>query len=184
VASDGEEAIEAGIFGSEGMSGMAIVMGDDRSPHSTYMQVEGRGLRIADSRLRGAMDQSPTLRVSLLRFVQAFTAQTAQTALANGRATIERRLARWLLMAHDRLDADTLPITHEFLGLMLGVRRSGVTIALHELKKRELIRAARGLVEVVDRKGLEKLAGRIYGVSLAEYRRLTGWVPPNSRNVH
>jgi CRP-like cAMP-binding protein len=184
VASDGQEEIEAGIFGSEGMSGMAVVLGDDRSPHSTYMQVKGRGLRMTDTQLRGAMDQSASLRVSLLRFVQAFMSQTAQTALANGRANIERRLSRWILMAHDRLDVDTLPITHEFLGLMLGVRRSGVTIALHELQQSGLIRAARGLVVVADRKGLEKLAGRIYGVSVSEYRRLTGWVPLHSRSVH
>jgi CRP-like cAMP-binding protein len=94
------------------------------------------------------------------------------SAIANARAKLEERLARWLLMAHDRLSADVLPLTHEFLALMLGVRRAGVTETLHILTERGLIKAARGQVVVLNRKGLEQSAGASYGVPEAEYRRL------------
>jgi CRP-like cAMP-binding protein len=98
--------------------------------------------------------------------------QTAHTAIANGRATIEERLARWVLMARDRLDDDEVPLTHEFLSLMLGVRRAGVTVALTALAKRGLLIATRGHIHVQDRKGLEKTAGAFYGVPESELRRL------------
>jgi CRP-like cAMP-binding protein len=100
--------------------------------------------------------------------------QVVQTALANGRAKIEERLARWLLMAQDRLDDGNLQLTHEFIALMLGVRRPGVTDAINDLEGKGLIRSARGRVRIVDRKGLEAAAGGIYGVPEAEYRRLIG----------
>jgi CRP-like cAMP-binding protein len=100
--------------------------------------------------------------------------QTAHTAIANARATIEARLARWILMAHDRLDAVSLPLTHEFLALILGVRRAGVTEALHALEAQKLIRSARGQVVVLNRKGIERKAGDAYGGPEAELRRLIG----------
>jgi len=100
--------------------------------------------------------------------------QTAQTAMANARAKIDARLARWLLMAHDRIRANTLPLTHEFLALMLGVRRAGVTDALHGLERKKLIRTARGEIVVLDRKGIERTAGRTYGAPEVEFRRLIG----------
>jgi CRP-like cAMP-binding protein len=99
---------------------------------------------------------------------------TAQTAICNARSTLDKRLARWILMAHDRLGVDTLPLTHDFLSLMLAVRRPGVTEALHALESRGLIRAARGNITVRDRKGLEKSAAESYGIPEAEYRRLLG----------
>jgi CRP-like cAMP-binding protein len=98
--------------------------------------------------------------------------QTAQSALANGRYTIQERLARWLLMCHDRLEGDDLPITHEFLSLMLGVRRSGVTEALHVLEGVQIVRTKRGRVHILDRGRLEDLASGSYGLSEAEYARL------------
>ena len=104
--------------------------------------------------------------------------QTAHTVLAQGRAKLEERLARWLLMSHDRAEGDELPLTHEFLALMLGVRRAGVTMATHLLEGRGVIRATRGQLMVVDRKGLEEIAGGTYGVPEAEYRRLIGPFDP------
>lgn len=169
--------IEAGIFGWEGMSGLPVVMGDTRSPHQVYVQVAGKGLGLPTSDLRKAMAQSATLQNSLLHFAHAFMIQTAHTALANGRATIDKRLARWILMAHDRLMGDHIPLTHDFLALMLGVRRSGVTIALRGLERQALINTTRGAIIVQDRKGLENTAGGIYGSAEAEYRRLIGWQP-------
>jgi len=95
--------MEIGIIGREGMTGLMIVLGNDRSPHQTYVQIAGHGNRIASGDLRKTMDESPTLRLSLLRYVQAFMVQTAYTAISNGSAKLEERLARWLLMAHDRM---------------------------------------------------------------------------------
>ncbi|HVY84535.1 MAG TPA: helix-turn-helix domain-containing protein [Caulobacterales bacterium] len=98
--------------------------------------------------------------------------QIAQTAFANGRGRIEERLARWLLMANDRLDGDEAPLTHEFLAMMLGVRRPGVTMALNALEQRGLIDTQRGVIAIADRKGLEEHASGFYGVPEGEYRRL------------
>ena len=95
--------------------------------------------------------------------------QASQTALANGRARLAERLARWLLMWHDRLRTPHLTVTHRFLALLLGVRRQGVTLALHELEGRGLIRGTRNLVTIINRKGLLALAGEFYGVAEAEY---------------
>lgn len=172
-----EKQIEVGLMGCEGMTGASVVMGSHRSPHATFMQVAGHGARIAANDLRRAMQQSASLQLLFLKFVQAFTIQTAHTALANGRATIGERLARRLLMAHDRLAGDKLPLTHEFLALMLGVRRAGVTTALQGLETKSLIRVERGQTVIVDRDGLVKVANGIYGGTEIEYRRLIGWQP-------
>ncbi|HXJ01175.1 MAG TPA: Crp/Fnr family transcriptional regulator [Micropepsaceae bacterium] len=167
--------IEVGIIGKEGMSGISIVLGDDRTPNETYVQVAGFALRIAADDFRHVIHAAPSMRHHFFQYVQFFMIQTAHTALANGRAKVEERLARWLLMAHDRLDGDEIPLTHEFLALMLGVRRAGVTTTLHVLEARALISLERGRITMIDRSGLEALADGIYGVPEAEYRRLTGW---------
>jgi CRP-like cAMP-binding protein len=156
------------------MTGTSVVLGSDRSPYETYMQVAGEGQRITVSHLRAAMKASEAMHGLFLKYVQVFMVQTAQTAIANARATIDVRLARWLLMAHDRVRADTLPLTHEFLALMLGVRRAGVTGALNGLERKRLIRTARGEIVVLDRKGIERTAGGTYGTPEAEFRRLIG----------
>jgi CRP-like cAMP-binding protein len=166
------ERIEVGLIGCEGMSGVTVVMGNHRSPHSTYMQIAGEGLRIGADALRETLEQSSTLRTLLLHFAQIFMTQAAQTAVANGRAMLDERLARWLLMAHDRMAADDVPLTHEFLSVMLGVRRASVTVALDGFKKRGLIKTRRGGITILDRKAVEKIAGSFYGVPEAEYRRL------------
>jgi CRP-like cAMP-binding protein len=132
------------------MSGISVVLGGDQSPHSTYMQIAGGGLRISAKELRTAMAASGSLHQMLLRYAQAFMVQTAHTAIANARANIERRLARWILMAHDRTRIATLPLTHEFLSLMLGVRRAGVTEAFQTLKRAKLIDAGRNNILVLN----------------------------------
>jgi CRP-like cAMP-binding protein len=132
----------------------------------------GEAYRIEATRLRDAVEGRPSLYLHLLRFVQAFTVQVAQTALSNGSYSLEERLARWLLMCHDRVDGDVLSTTHEFLSIMLDVRRPGVTEALHILEGAHMIRAERGLVTVLDRAKLEQVAGESYGVAEAEYARL------------
>jgi CRP-like cAMP-binding protein len=173
IQPNGKET-EVGLIGREGMTGLPIVLGDDRSPHATYIQAPGKGRCITAAELRQATRTSPSLRDSLLKFVQAFGVQTAHTAICNVQSRLDIRLARWLLMAHDRIGEETLPITHEFLSLMLGVRRAGVTEALHTLRDQGLIAYGRGQVTVEDRKGMERKAGPAYGVPEAEYRRLIG----------
>jgi CRP-like cAMP-binding protein len=165
-------SIEIGLIGREGMTGLSIVMDDDRSVNRTFMQSDGTALHMSADCLRAALRASLTLRLSLLRYGQAFIVQTSQTALVNGRAKLEARLARWLLMAHDRFDQNDFPFTHRFIALMLGVRRAGVTVALHLLEGRGLIKARRGQITVTDRKGLQALADPSYGVPEAEYARL------------
>jgi CRP-like cAMP-binding protein len=169
-----ETRVEVGLIGAEGMSGTAVVLGGDQSPHATYIQAVGEAQQMAAKELRKAMDTSESLRSLLLKFVQVFMVQTAHTAIANACARIDQRLARWLLMAHDRSGEDTLALTHEFLALMLGVRRAGVTEALQSLKRQKLIDTGRNQILVLNRKGLERVAGNSYGVPEKEYRRLIG----------
>jgi CRP-like cAMP-binding protein len=172
VAKSADDQIEAGLIGREGMSGAAIVLGNHRSPNDAYVQMAGSAHRIPAKHLRAAMDTSKSLRQRLQRFAHVFMVQIAQTAFANGKTTIDARLARWLLMVHDRQDGNELALTHEFIAVMLGVRRSGVTDALHDLEGKRLIRASRGAIRILSRKGLIALAGGIYGVPEAEYERL------------
>jgi CRP-like cAMP-binding protein len=169
-----ETKVEVGLIGSEGMSGIAVVLGGDQSPHATYIQAVGEAQQMGAKELRKAMDTSESLRSLLLKFVQVFMVQTAHTAIANARAKIDQRLARWILMAHDRVRNDTLALTHEFLALMLGVRRAGVTEALQSLKRQKLIDTGRNQILVLNRKGIERVAGNSYGVPEKEYRRLIG----------
>src|SRR3954451_2014775 len=124
--------------------------------------------------LRTAMQRSPALHARLLRYAHARMVQTAQTAYANAGFTIEARLARWILMTDDRLEGDELPLTHDFLSMMLGVRRPGVTIAVQTLEGHKLIRAKRGGITVLDRVRLEEVADSAYGVSEAEYASVMG----------
>ena len=158
----GKPSIEVGIIGREGMTGLAIIMGQQQAPHDTYIQVAGKGQRIRAAKLREADELSNTLHRAMLHYAHAFLLQATTTALANGRSKIEERLARWLLMAQDRIDGDRLPLTHEFLSLMLGVRRSGVTTALQALEKKGLISRNRGNILILDRKGLEKQSNGTY----------------------
>ena len=139
-----------------------------------YVQVAGAGQSIPALDLASALGTSRSLRDLLLKYVQAFGVQTTHTAICNARSRLDQRLARWILMAHDRLDTNLLPLTHEFLSLMLGVRRAGVTEALQMLKTRGLIDNGRSQITVRDRKGLERVAGEAYGIPEAEYRRLLG----------
>jgi CRP-like cAMP-binding protein len=158
----GKPSIEVGIIGREGMTGLAIVMGQQQAPHDIYVQAAGKGQQIRAAKLREADERSNTLHRAMLHYAHAYLLQTTATALANGRSKIEERLARWLLMADDRIDGDQLPLTQEFLSLMLGVRRSGVTTALQALERKRLIARKRGNILILNRKGLEKQSNGTY----------------------
>ena len=170
----GGKEVEVGLIGREGMTGLPIVLGNHRSPHATYIQAPGKGHSIPASELRQAMQASGSLRDSLLKFVQAFGVQTTHTAICNARSRMDERLARWLLMAQDRIQSDILPLTHEFLSIMLGVRRPDVTVALKALRGGGLISYRRGEITIKDRKGMARVAGEAYGTPESEYRRLIG----------
>ena len=170
----GRRSIEVGLIGREGMTGLAVIMGTDRSTHETFMQCKGAGWRISAVNLRKTMGPGGSLHRCFLLYAHAFSVQTAYTAVANGRSSIEERLARWLLMARDRVDTDDMILTHEFLSMMLGVRRSGVTVALQLLAKQGIIQAHRGVVTILDRTALETIAHDSYGAPEAEFQRLLG----------
>lgn len=174
----GDERIEVGVFGVEGMVGLPLILGAGETPHEGIMQLTGSALRIGATDLRLCMEQSPSLTAALLRFVHVAMIQVSHTALANGRQTVEQRLARWLLMVHDRIDGDEIALTHEFLAVMLGVRRPGVTVALHILEGEHAVRSRRNSITVTDRGKLKAIAGPSYGASEAIYEKLFGPILP------
>ncbi|PYE84632.1 Crp/Fnr family transcriptional regulator [Pseudoroseicyclus aestuarii] len=172
----GELQVEAGLFGRDGMTGTALLLGAGRPQSLTIVQVPGRGLRLAADALLEALEDR-AVQSHFLRFVHALSVQTAQTALAFSKGRLPARLARWLLMCRDRIDGDDLQLTHEFMALMLGARRAGVTEALHVLEGMQLIRSTRGMVRNLDRPGLKEAAGGFYGRAEAEYARLFAGAP-------
>jgi CRP-like cAMP-binding protein len=167
-----DRPIEVGLTGREGVTGITLILGGDRSPNAVFMQVAGSAYSIGAEAFRNALAGSPALHALLLKFVQVFMIQITQTAVANGRSKIEERLARWIVMAGDRIDAPEIALTHDFLAIMLGVRRAGVTDAVHALAGRGLIKAERGNIRVIDRDGLIETANGCYGAPEREYRRL------------
>ena len=170
--SKGLSTIEVGLIGREGMTGLPVVLGETQSPQDTYVQVPGAGHWLDASALSALLDAHPAMRRLMIGYAHVFTAQIAQTALANGRAKIDARLARWILMAGDRLDGPEMPLTHELMALMLGVRRPGVTDALHRLEGEHMINAKRASIAIRDRAALEALADGFYGIPEREYRRV------------
>lgn len=178
IATNSEgQRIEVGCVGQEGFTGLSAVLGVRQAPHRSFMETDGSALRITPDALLEVAVGSTSIMPILLRYVHVFMVQIAATALADGRYGVEQRTARWLLMSHDRMQGDELPLTHEFLSLMLGVRRSSVTDALHVLEGSGTIKATRGLITVRDREKLEQIAGASYGVPEAEYRRVIGASP-------
>ena len=163
-----------GVVGREGLVGLPLVLGDDRSLVEARVQQEGAALRMDGTALRDGMQESAALRLVLNRYALAFQGQVSLTAACNARHVIEQRLARWLLTAHDRAGADEFPMTHEFLSMMLGVRRPGVSLAAGVLQKAGLIRYARGRMAVTDRHGLEAASCECYHVARREHARLLG----------
>lgn len=175
-----DRRLEIGLVGRDGVLGVPLALGVDRTPHESIVQVEGEGLRLPAAVFSDLLDRHPAIRAVLLRYAHLFQLQTAQTALSNGSYSLEERLARWMLMCGDRVDGDEFPITHEFLSFMLGVRRPGVTTAIHLLEGAGMIRARRSRIQILDRSKLEAAAGDSYGTAEAEYRRLIGPVKRSS----
>jgi len=167
------DKVEIGIVGREGVVGASpVLLGSDRTPHHCFVQAPGEMLTIGTAELCAAVDQSPSLRGLLLRYTLVQFVETAQTAFVNATYQLEARLARWILMCHDRVDGDELVMTHDFAAVMLGVQRSSATLAIQSLEGQRLIKAQRGRMTVTDRQGLIALADNSYGLPEAEYARL------------
>jgi CRP-like cAMP-binding protein len=173
----GGELLEVGVVGREGLVGLPVLLGEDSSTTEALVQAPGTAWRVRAADMRRALERGAALRALLLRYVQAFHAQVAQTAACNARHPLEERFARWLLLAHDRAEGDAFPMTHEFAAMMLGVRRPGVSVAAAALQKAGAIAYAHGRVAVLDRAGLEAAACGCYGTVRGQFDRLHGGAP-------
>jgi CRP-like cAMP-binding protein len=163
VMKDGRTA-EAGIVGNEGFTGTLAAVGLSRSTLQSVVQITGDGFRVEVAALQNTLESAPHFQLMLSRYAAIRGMQVAQTAACNRLHDIEQRLARWLLMTQDRVDSESLPITHDFLATMLGTDRSSVSLAAGVLQKKELIEYTRGAVKIVNRKKLEESACECYGV--------------------
>ena len=170
ILEDGAQ-IEVGVVGAEGFVGMPLLLGVNTSPMEAMVQVSGTLLRLPASGLRQALADAPSLQGLMLRYLDFFQAQTAQSVACNSRHQIEQRLARWLLITHDRVEGDWFEMTQQFLSTLLGVRRPGVTLAVGMLQKAGLIEHRRGQMRVLDRVGLEAAACECY----AHVKRRLAW---------
>jgi len=164
--------VEVGLVGNEGMVGLSIVLGDDRSSNEAIVQIADGALRMDANKLREALKQNSRLLALLLRSTVAMLQQVSQTAACNGSHTVAERLARWLLMCHDRVDGNELRLTQEFIAQMLGTRRSGVSEAAIQLQGEGLIQYSRGNIMILDRQGLEEFGCECYATVKAEADRL------------
>jgi CRP-like cAMP-binding protein len=165
-------SIEVGTIGKEGMAGANPLQGADSLPYHCYVQIEGNGYRIDAAVLKNAAKQDENLRELILRYQSAFLVQSMQGTACNGLHSIPQRCCRWLLMSHDRVHSDRIPLTHEFLALMLGVRRASVTDHLQPLQARGWIQMNRGEITVLDRKGLESGSCECYRVITEQQKQL------------
>jgi CRP-like cAMP-binding protein len=158
------KTVEAGLVGNEGVAGMPAVLGLSRSPLREVVQIAGDGFRVRIGRLKDLLRSTPQLQAILHRYAAGLAMQVAQTAACNRLHNIEHRLARWLLMAQDRVESEVLPITHDFLATMLGTDRPSVSLAAGILQKSQIIHYRRGSLRVVNRKKLEKFSCECYAV--------------------
>ncbi|MFP6800613.1 MAG: Crp/Fnr family transcriptional regulator [Pseudomonas sp.] len=167
---DGHQPLEMGLIGNEGVLGATLALGVSQAPMRAVVQGSGSALRISSQLFRQQLLKSPALLLTLKRYLYVVMAQLSQSAACTHFHEIEPRLARWLLMTHDRAHADHFHLTHEFLADMLGVRRSGVSIAAALLQARGLISYSRGEINILDRAGLELAACECYAALQADYR--------------
>jgi CRP-like cAMP-binding protein len=162
--------IEVGTIGREGMACAVVLLETNSVPYRCFVQVEGKGRRVAAGRLKEAAEVDSELRRVILRYEADFRTQTMQGMACNGLHSIEQRCCRWILMTRDRTNSDDLKLSHEFLALMLGVRRSSVTEVLGPLQAAGLVSSHRGTLSVVDRRGLEARVCECYKI-MAQHER-------------
>ncbi len=176
TAPAGGEHGEVATVGHEGMVGLPAVFGTDHSNMRLFIQIGGRlGVMDADA-FRDTMDSDERVRNVMLRYAHALLMQIGQSVVCNQRHSLRQRSARWLLMTHDRVPGDSFHLTHEFLAVMLGVRRAGVTVAAGNLQKAGLIKYRRGEITILDRPGLEAVSCDCYRFVADVYQKLVGEV--------
>ena len=166
--------VEAGVIGSEGLAGVSVLLGAKSTPNQALTQAEVHASRISSRDLMGEFRKNGELNRMILRFVHSMFTQVAQTAACNRLHTLDQRLARWLLMTHDRTDGEEFPLTQDFLSRMLGVRRAGVSVAANSLRQSGLIDYHRGDIRVIDRDGLEAVSCECYKIVKDEYEQTLG----------
>jgi CRP-like cAMP-binding protein len=167
-------AVEAATVGNEGMVGMEVFLGADHSPHQAFVQIPGDSIRMAADDLRAELARGGPLADVLKRYNQALMTQMSYSVACNRLHAIEERMARWLLMTHDRVGADHFPLTQEFLAQMLGVRRQSVTVAAGVLERARLIAVGRGRITILNCERLEAASCECYQVVRDEFDRLLG----------
>lgn len=168
------ETIEVGLVGNDGMSGITALMGEETSPDRAIVQIPDGGMRMRLDVIKEEFRRGGALQDLLLRYTRVHLKQVTQTAACNATHTVEERLARWLLMCHDRVGSDELKLTQEFISEMLATRRATVSTAASALQVEGLIHYHRGHIHIIDRKGLEEFACECYGAVTAEFDRLLG----------
>jgi CRP-like cAMP-binding protein len=166
------QAVEIGLNGVDGFGGIPLILRAGQSPHRLDMQIGGSAWTVPAAEFERILSASAAFLTMMLRYVQFFMLQSAQTCLSNAVRPIEERLARWLLMSQDRLPDDEVALTHDYLAIMLGSARTTVTFTLGMLSQRGAIRTTRGTVAILDRGLLERIAGDSYGLPEREYNRL------------
>jgi CRP-like cAMP-binding protein len=173
VLSDGHP-LEIGLIGAEGLAGASVAMGAKTAYAENMCQTGGGAYRMPASTLKEAFDRSPAVRDLLLRYICVFNIQVAQTAACNAHHDLGQRLSRWLLAAHDRSGTPELSLTQDLISIMLGVRRSTVSVAAGLLQQAGVIRYLHGKITIIDRIGLENAACECYESVAGEYRRFFG----------
>ena len=166
------ETVETAVFGREGVVGFSSALVTRQAFGRYVVQLSGTASRIPLPRLRETFEASSALRVLLLRYTEALLAQTFQTVACNAVHSVEARCCRWILSTRDRMDSDTLPLTHEFLAEMLGVQRSTVSLVTRSLQTAGLISQGRGVITITDRAGLEEAVCECYGTIRRSFERL------------
>jgi CRP-like cAMP-binding protein len=164
--------MEMGLIGNEGMLGVTLTLGVNEAPFRAAVQGKGTALRMSTAQLRRQLLASPSLRKTLHRYLYVLMEQLSISVACNHFHEVEPRLVRWLLMTHDRAHADHFHLTHAYLAGMLGVRRSGITVAAGALQRGMLIRYTRGEISILDRAGLEAASCACYNATIDDYARL------------
>ncbi len=168
--------VEVGVVGREGAAGIHALLGAESSQNESMVQIADGAVRIKKDVLRAEFKRGGGLHDLLLRYMHALWIQTSQTAACNRLHSVEERLSRWMLMCHDRAPSDNLPLTHEFLAMMLGTRRAGVTGAALSLQAEGFVNYRRGNVTILDRGGLENFTCECYQIVKAEFDSLESYV--------
>ena len=171
--------VEVGVVSNEGMVGIPVILGDNTTTTRAFVQISGAAMQINADVLRAEFNRGGAIQNVLLRYIQAVYSELAQDAGCNRLHTLEERLARWLLTVSDRLESEEFPLTQEFISQMLGVRRSGVTVAASTLSRAGMISYQRGHIRILNRQDLEATSCECHQVIQKEFARLLGFMPSN-----